>query len=107
MASLLSNKLIEDGDMSASFMSEHIQLAHRGGFAIQAVFTGAPVGSVYVSVSIDGTFWVLLPDSTVAVTEAGDITYNVADSKYLMARLHWARSSGSGTMNASVSTKEL
>jgi hypothetical protein len=107
MASILSNKLIEDGDMSASFQSEHIQLAQRGGFAIHAVFTGSPVGSVYVSVSINGTEWVLLPDSTVAVTEAGDIFYNVADSKYLLARLHYARTSGSGTMDATVSVKEL
>jgi len=107
MASIMSNKLIEDGDMSASFQSEQVQLAQRGGFSIYAVFTGAPVGSLYISVSIDGISWALLPDSTVAVTEAGDVFYNVTDSKYLLARLHWAVTSGTGNMDASISAKEL
>ncbi len=107
MASILSNKLIEDGDMSASFQSEHIQLSQRGGFAIHSVFTGSPVGSLYISVSIDGIDWFILPDSTQAITEAGDVFYNVTEAKYLLARLHWAFSSGTGNMDASVSVKEL
>lgn len=107
MVSILSNRLIEDGDMSASFQSEQISLAQRGGFCIHAVFTGSPNGSLYIAVSIDGLNWAILPDSTQAVTEAGDVFYNVSESKYLLARLHWAFSSGSGTMDASQNTKEL
>lgn len=107
MASILSNKLIEDGDMSVAFQSEQLQLSQRGGFAMHAVFTGAPVGSLYISVSIDALSWVILPDSTQAITEAGDVFYNVTESKYLLARLHWAPISGTGIMDASVSAKEL
>lgn len=101
-----SNALISDGDMSASFQSEEINLHNKSGFCVHAVFTGSPVGSLYISVSIDGTNWVLLPDSTEAITEAGDVFYNVSDSKYLLARLHWSFTSGTGDLDATYSTKE-
>lgn len=93
--------------MSESFQSEHIQLSQRGGFCIHAVFEGSPNGSLYIAVSIDGIDWAILPNSTQAVTEAGDVFYNVTECKYLLARLHWAASSGSGTMTASQNAKEL
>lgn len=106
MVSQLSNRLLESESMASSFVSEHITLAQRIGFSIHAIFTGAPVGSFYISVSINGIDWILLPDSTEAITEAGDLFYNVNDSKYLMARLHWSRSSGTGSCDAFISKKE-
>lgn len=106
MTGQASNVLFEDEDMGSSFVSETITLAQRAGFSIHAIFTGSPNGSFYISVSINGIDWILLPDSTQAVTEAGDIFYNVNDSKYLHARLHWSFSSGSGTCDAYVSKKE-
>ena len=106
MVSQLSNRLIEDADMSSRFVSEHITLAQRIGFSIHAVFTGSPVGSMYISVSINGIDWMLLPDSTEAITAAGDVFYNVCDVKYLMARLHYTATSGTGSLDAFVNTKE-
>lgn len=106
MVSQLSNRLLESEDMASSFVSEHITLAQIIGFSIHAIFTGAPNGSFYISVSINGIDWILLPDSTQAVTEAGDVLYNVNDSKYLMARLHWSFTSGTGTCDAYLSKKE-
>lgn len=102
-----SNKLITDADMSASFQSEAISLHNKIGFSIHCVFTGSPNGSFYIAVSIDGENWVLLPDSTQVITAAGDHFYNVNDSKYLWARLHWSFSSGTGTNNSKFSTKEV
>lgn len=101
-----SNTLIEDGDMSASFQSEEVTLVNKDGFAFHAVFTGSPNGSLYISVSINGSDWILLPDSTEAITEAGDVFWNVNDSKYQMARIHYSRTSGTGTCNVSYSTRE-
>jgi len=106
MVSQLSNRLIEDADMASSFVSEHITLSQRIGFSIHAVFTGSPVGSMYISVSINAIDWMLLPDSTEAITAAGDVFYNVCDVKYLMARLHYTATSGTGTLDAFVNTKE-
>lgn len=107
MASQLSNRLIEDADMASSFVSEHITLAQRGGFSIHAVFTGSPVGSLYISVSINAIDWTLLPNSTQSISAAGDVFYNVKDVTFLMARLHYTATSGTGTLDAFVSTKEV
>lgn len=106
MAGQASNVLIESTSMASSFMSERVTLSQRAGFSIHAVFTGSPTGSFYIAVSINGIDWILLPDSTQAVSAAGDIFWNVNDSKYLLARLHWSYSSGSGTCDAYVSKKE-
>lgn len=92
--------------MSASFQSEAINLHNKIGFSIHCVFTGAPVGSFYIAVSIDGDNWVLLPDSTQAISAAGDHFYNVNDAKYLWARLHYSKTSGTGNLNSTFSTKE-
>lgn len=104
--SILSNRLIDSQDMGASFVSEHFSLAQRAGFSVHAIFTGSPNGSFFISVSINGIDWILLDGSTQAVSVAGDIFWNVNESKYLLGRLHYTRSSGSGTTNAYVSMKE-
>lgn len=101
-----SNTLLEATSMSSSFQSEPIPLAQKKGFAFHAVFTGSPNGSFYIAVSIDGVNWILLPDSTQAVTTAGDVFWNVTDSIYQMARLHYSRSSGTGSCAVSYSTRE-
>lgn len=102
-----SNKLIENADMSTSFQSDNINLVQKKGFSIHAIFTGAPVGSCYLAVSIDGVNWVILNGSTQAISAAGDILWNVDASYYLMARLHYVAISGSGSMNGFFSTKEV
>jgi hypothetical protein len=104
--SILSNRLIDTQGMTASFVSEHFSVAGRAGFSVHAVFTGSPTGSFYLSVSINGIDWILMDGSTQAVSAAGDILWNVNDSKYLLGRLHYSFSSGSGTTNAYISMKE-
>lgn len=101
-----TNNLIEDASMLESFQSEAFTLVNKDGFSIHAVFTGSPNGSFFIAVSIDGRNWAVLPDSTQVVTEAGDVFWNVTDSKYQLARLHYTRSSGSGTCDASYATRE-
>lgn len=102
-----SNTLLDSADMAASFQSDHITLPMSNGFAIHAVFTGSPTGSFYIAVTIDGINWAVLPDSTQAITAAGDIFYNVTDSKYQMARVHYSFSSGTGSCDASYSIREV
>lgn len=101
-----SNKLIENANMSASFQSDTINLTQKTGFSIHAIFTGSPVGTLYIAVSIDNENWILLADSEQAITEAGDVLYNVESSKYSLARLHYSFTSGSGSLDAFFSTKE-
>jgi hypothetical protein len=105
--SFASSRLITAASMAASFQSDNISLVQKGGFSIHAIFTGAPVGSIYVAVSIDGSNWIVLSDSAATIIAAGDVFYNVTDSKYKLARLHYAFTSGSGSMDAFFSTKEV
>jgi hypothetical protein len=101
-----SNTLFSGADMSASFQSDEINLHNMNGFSIHAIFTGSPTGTAYVAVSIDGENWITLTDSSQALSAAGDIFWNVNTAKYKLARLHYTRSSGSGSMNAFFNTKE-
>jgi hypothetical protein len=103
--SFSSNVLITSADMAASFNSDEIFLEKKDGYAIQAVFTGSPVGSLYISVSINGTDWTVLADSPQAISAAGDVVFEVTTSKYLVAKVYYARTSGTGTMNVWFSTK--
>ena len=102
-----SRDLINNAQMNSSFMSEPINLVQKKGFSIQCLFAGAPVGAFYIMVSIDFINWTMLPDSSIAITEAGDHFYNVNDVNYVAARLHYAFTSGNGVLNASYSTKEI
>lgn len=99
--------LISAADMSASFQSDVINLNQKGGFSIHAIFTGSPVGSLYIAVSIDNSNWIVLADSAQAISAAGDVFYNVNSAKYASARLHYTATSGTGSLDAFFSTKEV
>ena len=105
--SFASNRLITSADMSATFQSDEINLVQKGGFSIHAIFTGSPVGSLYIAVSINNSDWIVLADSAQAISAAGDVFWNVDSAKYKLARLHYTATSGTGTLNAFFSTKEV
>lgn len=98
--------LLNDEPMTASFQSDIIELSRKGAFSIHAVFTGSPVGTLYIAVSIDGVNFILLPDSSQAVSAAGEVFYNINQAGYKMARLHYTFTSGSGSLDAYFSTKD-
>lgn len=100
-----SNKLIEAGDMASSFQSEGINLHNKHGFSIHSVFTGSPNGTTYLAISIDGSTWTVLSNSSQAVSAAGDVFYSVERANYSWVRFHYTASSGSGSMNVFFNTK--
>ena len=104
--SFASNVLVTAADMSASFNSDTVFLAKKDGYAVHAVFTGSPVGSFYIAISIDGINFTVLTDSTTAIAAAGDILVEVTTSKYLCFRAYYTKTSGTGTMNIYFSTKD-
>lgn len=101
-----SNKLIESVDMGSSFYTEGINLNQKIGFSIHSIFTGSPVGSMYLAVSIDNSNWIILDGSTQAISEAGDIFYNVDITNYSFVRMHYVFTSGAGTMDSFFTTRE-
>lgn len=100
-----NHKLIEDADMSASFQSDTINLHGKRSFSMDAVFTGSPNGTSFIGVSDDNVDYRLLPDSSIAVTAAGNIFYNVDSANYSYVKYFYTFASGSGTCNVSFKTK--
>ncbi len=100
-----SNKLIVAGDMSRSFQSEAISLHRKEEFCIDSIFTGAPVGTMYLSVSVDNVTFSLLADSTVAISAAGNVMYNVCKAGYSWVKLQYVFTSGTGSCNSFFNTK--
>lgn len=102
-----SYNLVVNGDMAASVVSDPVYLHRKTNYAMHFIYTGSPTGNIYIAVSIDGINWVVLDNSTTAISAAGDTLYNVSVAGYLMARAHYARTSGTGTLNVIYSTKEV
>lgn len=100
-----SDKLIVAADMASSFQSEAISLHNKHGFSIHAVFTGSPTGTTFLAISIDGSTYTTLADSSQALSAAGDIFYSVERANYSWVRFHYTASSGTGTMNVFFNTK--
>lgn len=100
-AKLGTNKLITNANMNESFQSEVIDLHGKTGYHICATFIGSPNGSTYLAVSSDNENWDVLPDSEANISAAGKVTYNVSDAHYDYVILHYVRTSGNGTLNAS------
>jgi len=104
---ILSNKLLSEVSMTASIVSDPVYLHRKIGYAMHFVYTGAPTGAIYISVSIDGINWKVLTDSSTAISAAGDTFYNVTNAGYLVARAHYAFTSGSGSLTVLYSSKEI
>lgn len=101
-----SRVLFEDADLSASFQSNEINLANATEFSVHVSTTGSAAGSAYLAVSVDGVNWVILPNSTQAIVGGDTVLYNVKNAGYLMARFHYASTSGTGTADAAFAVKE-
>lgn len=104
--SFASNVLLQGADMSANWQSDTISLVHKRGFSIHVIHTGNAQGSFYIAISIDNVNWIVLNGSTQAISQAGDVFWNVDAAGYLSARLHYVSSTGTGSANANFSTKE-
>lgn len=101
-----SNKLLVDQSMAADFTSDTIVIMSKEGYAIHAVFTGSPVGELVVQASINNSDWNDIPATLYSVTAAGDVLWNITQANYTYARLKYTKTSGTGTLNAFVSTRE-
>lgn len=108
MALGFNTNVLYTGDMSATFTSDPLYIGDKKHFCFHAVYTGAssPVGTLTVEVSIDGNTWETLTDSSVAVSAAGSHMYNVDKAAYLLARIKYTFTSGSGDMTIYAALKD-
>lgn len=110
-----NNTLFTNADMSGNLASNPISLYNIFGYNIYLVFTGSPVGTFTILVSSDPfageatvplpTNFILLDDSTLTVSAAGDIMYNVNICNYNWFKVVYTSTSGTGTLNGRFNLK--
>jgi len=111
----ISNENIQSAatDMAQSFNMRAIYLGHIAQYAIQLVFTGAPVGTFKLQCSNDAgkpnaeskaeqsasvVNWTDIASSSSAISVAGNITWNAENVGYLWVRVVYTRTSGTGSV---------
>lgn len=102
-------------DMTVGFTLPACTLGNIITYSIQLVFTGAPVGTFKLQCSNDPikamgptlttqgdlvTHWTDIEGSELAVSVAGDHTWNVTTCGYLWVRVVWTETSGAGNLTS-------
>lgn len=99
-------QLIVNGDMSGNITQSVTQpMIGIALSAIQAVWTGSPVGTLKLQISNDNVTYTDYTGSSTAVSGAGNFIWNLLDVGYRYIRVAYTAASGSGTLNANISIK--
>ncbi len=100
--------LMSAGDMSlTSITSDPLDLESYKMACIRCVFTGAPDGTIKVTVS-DGSGYSDLTGSSVVIAAAGDLVYSMPEASFASAKVVFTKVGGStGAMTVTAFPKEL
>lgn len=91
--------LLSAGDMSQATLNSNAQdLSFYWVFSVQAVFTGAPVGSISLSASNDNITFTTIAGTTTAISAASNIMWNVENAGYKYVRVEYVKTSGTGAL---------
>lgn len=107
MQNLFNYKIVTDQAMSGNISSSEVDLSKCDGYSIYAKWTGAPVGTLKLTVSVDGINYVDLSGSETEVSGAGDAMWEVATAYYDKVKAVYTRTSGTGTLNVQCNGKGL
>jgi hypothetical protein len=92
--------VVTSGDMSGSINSSQLDIGHLTNAAFEAVWTGSPVGSFKVEVSLTGNNWADLGVSiSDAAGSAGSRVVNISGLAVKYIRFVYTFTSGTGTLN--------
>ena len=107
MAGPFEKQIITSGDMSqaSGITSSTINLDFKWMANIQAVWTGSPVGTLQVYVSNDSSTWTTLTGATQAISGSGDVCFVLTTTPYKYVKCAYTKTSGTGTLNATIEAK--
>lgn len=107
--------LVTNGDMStAEVDSAAIDFNQVLNASVSAIYTGSPVGTIELQWSnavvanaslVPSSSWIVYTGSAQAVSGAGVFGWNLLDAGYRWIRLAYFKASGTGTLNATMTTK--
>lgn len=104
---LTSNKpVIVNQLMTANLSSGALDVSGEKGYAVQAVWSGTPTGTIIVEASLNGSTFAQIASQALAGA-AGNYFLNVPDVYYTTVQVRYAFTSGTGTLNVTVSTKRI
>lgn len=101
---------ITNGDMSGPITSAVTDISNTDNIGIELVFTGTAQGAFYVDSSIDGTTFTAMDFGSpgpLAAGSADSILLNIQQCPYRKIRVRYVPVSGTGTLNAWISTKQI
>ncbi len=103
---VLNPTVLDAEDMSENIESTPLDVGETGGFAVHSDFSGAPGGSLVVSVSndLDMTF---IPIDTYAVTTEGSRLLNVESARWKYVKVTYTKTSGTGALTTRISGKQI
>lgn len=96
---IISEKLVDAGDMSETSLSGSLAIPHIGMVAVQYVATGAPVGTLVVQASNDGTNWSDIAGASASISAAGNGMFNFITTAYSYIKVVYTKGSGTGALS--------
>lgn len=97
--------IVTNATMSGNITSIPIQLNQDFAYAVAAVWTGTPVGTLKLQASIDNVTYIDITGSPTPVSGPGNFMWNVEVCAYQFARMVYTATSGTGTLNAKTTIK--
>jgi len=108
----LSDQIIVNQPMTANIASGAYDLNQMAMYALQAVYTGSPNGTILVQASCDNVplassvvNWTTIANSSVNISSAGSSSWNYSLIGYRWVQVVYTFSSGSGTLNVTLNAK--
>lgn len=108
----ISDKILDAGSMGADIESDEVLIDQIYGFAIQAVYTGTPNGTLKVQASCDDVKtssdvvnWIDVSGATATITAAGSVIVQVSYAFYKWFKVVFVRTSGTGSLTITYNGK--
>jgi hypothetical protein len=102
-------KVIDAGSMAATITSSAIRVESNRDLSVQAIVSGGstPIGTFTLAASNDCSTYTTMDTSSYSWTgNSGSVFYDVKQPTMKCLELVYTRTSGSGTLNATVELKE-
>lgn len=98
--------LPSNGSLASNLVSTALDIDSMLGYAVQAVWTGSPVGTLNIQASLDKITWSDVTNSSVSLAgSAGSWLWNFQGSFYRYIRINYVSTSGTGTLSDLVMAK--
>ena len=91
--------------MTGNLTSAVTDLSRVDGYAVYAIWTTGPVGTIKLQASVDGVSFIDYPNSETPVNGAGNVIWEVTTAFYDKIRVVYTYTSGTGTLNVQINGK--